>query len=77
LHFAAGLGVPTLALYGPTSAKQWAPLGARHRVLQGTVCTCPGAQGHCTSTHPCLAGVSVETVAAALQTVLAAEVTPA
>lgn len=74
LHFAAGLGVPTIALYGPTSARQWAPLGARHRVLQGAACTCPGAQSHCTSPHPCLAGLSPATVAATLQSVLAAAV---
>lgn len=32
-HLAAQLGVPTLALFGPTDAKIWAPVGPRVRVL--------------------------------------------
>jgi hypothetical protein len=34
-HLAALLGTPTLALFGPTRAAVWRPLGARVRVLQG------------------------------------------
>ena len=36
LHFAAGLGVPTISLFGPSSPVQWAPIGRRHQVLRGT-----------------------------------------
>lgn len=32
-HIAAALGVPTLALFGPTNPKVWAPRGARVRVM--------------------------------------------
>lgn len=68
LHFAAGLGVATVALYGPSSVAQWSPIGARHRLIQGTACTCPGAQGHCSSTTPCMAGISPAAVFKLLQT---------
>ncbi|MBW7904024.1 MAG: hypothetical protein LC135_14220 [Phycisphaerae bacterium] len=34
-HLAALLGMPTLALFGPTRAAVWRPLGARVRVVQG------------------------------------------
>ncbi len=58
LHFAAGLGVPTIALFGPSSVSQWAPLGAQHRVLQGGPCSCAGSVGICQSANPCLAAIS-------------------
>ncbi len=48
LHFAAGLGVPTLALFGPSSPIQWAPVGAQHRFLTGSACIC-GNVGVCES----------------------------
>lgn len=60
LHFAAGLGVPTVALFGPTVISQWAPLGKQHRVLQGGPCTCAGQVGVCQSQSPCMAKISPE-----------------
>ncbi len=48
LHFAAGLGVPTLSLFGPSSPAQWAPIGPQHRFLSGASCTC-GNVGVCQS----------------------------
>jgi heptosyltransferase-2 len=35
MHVAAAVGVPVLSLFGPTEPAQWAPTGARHRVLRG------------------------------------------
>jgi heptosyltransferase III len=40
LHFAAGVGTPTLALFGPTSSVRWAPVGQQHRFLTGSACSC-------------------------------------
>ena len=34
-HLAAALGVPTVALFGPTRPEHWAPRGERVRVLLG------------------------------------------
>jgi ADP-heptose:LPS heptosyltransferase len=65
LHFAAGLGVPTLALFGPSSPAQWAPVGAQHRFLTGGACTC-GNVGVCESANPCLAAITPEQVFAEL-----------
>jgi heptosyltransferase III len=62
LHFAAGLGVPTVALFGPSVVSQWAPLGPQHRVLQGGPCTCDGRVGVCQSASPCMAAISPEAV---------------
>jgi heptosyltransferase-3 len=67
LHFAAGLGVPTVSLFGPTSASQWAPIGKRHQVLTGSACTCDGHLSVCQSASHCLAAISPEQVLACLQ----------
>jgi ADP-heptose:LPS heptosyltransferase len=61
LHFAAGLGVPTLALFGPSSPVQWAPIGLPHRILTGSSCTC-GNVGVCQSVNHCLAAITPEQV---------------
>jgi ADP-heptose:LPS heptosyltransferase len=39
MHMAAALGIPVLALFGPTDARRTGPYGPRHRVLNaGTEC---------------------------------------
>lgn len=58
MHFAAALGVPTLSLFGPTSAQRWAPLGARHRWFQGCLCPCSGHAAACSAAHPCMAAIT-------------------
>jgi ADP-heptose:LPS heptosyltransferase len=66
LHFAAGLGVPTLALFGPTSPARWAPVGDRHPFLTGGSCGCDGNSAVCTAAVHCLAKISPEQVFVAL-----------
>jgi ADP-heptose:LPS heptosyltransferase len=67
LHFAAGLGVPTVSLFGPSSPVQWAPICQRHQVLTGSACTCDGNLSVCQSASHCLAAISPEQVFAGLQ----------
>ena len=43
-HLAASLGVPTLALFGPTDPVKWSPLGPRVRVLQEGIPCRPGGE---------------------------------
>lgn len=52
MHIAAYSGCPTLSLFGPTQAWEWAPRGARHRAI--------------VSPDGTMEGISVETVADAL-----------
>ena len=73
LHFAAGLGVPTISLFGPSPAGEWAPLGEPHRMLQADNCTCGGDTAVCLSPNPCMASISSEVV---LRLVLAGPATP-
>lgn len=62
LHLAAGLGVPTIALFGPSSPERWAPLGERHHVLQGGPCSCGADTGVCRAPSPCMAAISPDAV---------------
>lgn len=41
-HLAAWLGVPTLAIFGPTDPRRWAPRGRRVRVITAAPCVCKG-----------------------------------
>ncbi len=59
LHLAAGLGVPTLGLFGPTASSRWAPLGERNRHLQGGLCPCSGHLHTCAQPERCLDSISV------------------
>jgi ADP-heptose:LPS heptosyltransferase len=72
LHFAAGLGVPTISLFGPTSPARWGPLGSRHQILAAGACQCEANSAVCTAGRHCLAEISPEQVAAALRKVLGA-----
>jgi heptosyltransferase III len=58
LHFAAGLKVPTISLFGPSSSSQWAPLGRRHHALQGGHCTCGSTTQVCVGSSHCMAAIS-------------------
>ncbi len=40
-HLAAALGVPTVACFGPTDPRRWAPRGSHITVLTGLRCACP------------------------------------
>jgi heptosyltransferase-3 len=67
LHFAAGLGVPTISLFGPTPPARWAPLGKSHQILTCGPCGCDGHSAACTAPRHCLALISPEQVLAALR----------
>ena len=67
LHFAAGLGLPTISLFGPSSPLRWAPVGARHKALTGGACQCDGHSAVCQAARHCLTEISPQQVFAALQ----------
>lgn len=62
LHLAAGLGVPTVGLFGPSPANKWAPLGPQHRALQVERCVCGFDTSVCLCASPCMATLSPEAV---------------
>ena len=58
--------IPEVGLFGPSSPTQWAPVGARHRFLAGSPCTC-GNVGVCESPKHCLAAITPEHVFAEIR----------
>lgn len=62
LHFAAGLGVPTISLFGPSSPTRWAPVGNRHHVLVTSSCSCGAGSKICSQANFCLATIAPEQV---------------
>lgn len=79
LHLAGMLGLPGVVLFGPTSARQWAPPGLT--VLRGRAgcrpCTLDTADLACDRafpTPPCLEAITLDEVAAAVDRILAATV---
>ena len=69
LHFAAGLGVPTISLFGPSSPERWAPIGPRHQRLSGDACRCDAHSAVCQRDAHCLAAISPERVLECLRKV--------
>jgi lipopolysaccharide heptosyltransferase II len=74
LHIAAGLHVPTVSLFGPSSVDKWAPRGNGHRVVgkrltcspcsrYGTIPPCPHDVG-------CMADITVDEVVEVVELVL-------
>jgi ADP-heptose:LPS heptosyltransferase len=70
LHFAAGLGVPTISLFGPSSPVRWAPAGKLHRMLKGSPCSCGPGVSICQTADFCLAAITPGQVLDSLQTIL-------
>ncbi len=70
-HFAAALGVPTIALFGPTDPLRWGPKGTNVEILQGPCCQCQdwNAVQQCTE-KICLTH-SVEDIVQAVERLLA------
>jgi len=70
-HVAAALGVPVVAIFGPTSPERWRPLSPRSEVVRVPLACSPCSNhgdkacplGH----HDCMQKLSVEQVLAAVQ----------
>jgi ADP-heptose:LPS heptosyltransferase len=59
-HFAVGLGTPSIGLFGPMLPDRVAPLEGNFRTLVGRECTCCVHARECTSSNPCIQGITVE-----------------
>lgn len=75
LHFAAGVGTPTLALFGPTASVRWVPVGGQHRFLAGSACSCYNV-GTCQSANHCIAAITPEQVFAEIKKMIQPPGTP-
>ncbi len=73
MHVAAGLGVPTLALFGPTNEQETRPLGPHAELLVGEAFCRPCKLRHCPIDHRCMKSLSVERVFHAARSMLLQE----
>ena len=74
MHVAAALGVPTIALFGPTDENGTRPLGAQSEVLAGVADCRPCKLRECPIDHRCMTSLSVDAVFEAARARLAANV---
>jgi len=72
MHLAAAVGVPVVAVFGPTDADATAPLGGGHRIVREPVPCSPCLLRECPIDHRCMRGLSVERVLQEVEDVLAA-----
>lgn len=76
VHLAAGLGVPTVALYGAGQHGRFHPGGGHVKIVQ-TQIACGGCQWHCLWDRlACVADLPVETVLGAAEAMLAGDAAP-
>lgn len=62
MHVAAALGVPTIALFGPTNEHETAPLGPRAEMIAGVAECRPCKLRHCPIDHRCMTSISPDAV---------------
>ena len=71
-HLAAFLGIPTVAIFGPSSPKRWSPVGPATTVLRGEADCAPCFEKDTVNCKDpqCLSGVSVDMVLHAVRGLL-------
>ena len=77
MHFAAGLGTPTLSLFGPSRVDLWAPVGPHARCLSAPGCTCNPEWTRCAQATSCFERLTPDAVWAAAEALLAPATTHA
>jgi heptosyltransferase-2 len=70
MHIAAGLGVPTIAIFGPTSPEETRPLGANVTVIRHKADCAPCFKRECPVDHRCMTAVTVDEIVETAQRVV-------
>jgi heptosyltransferase-2 len=60
MHIASAMGVPTVAIFGPTDERATGPAGDRYRILRHPVECAPCHLRECPIDHRCMTGVTAE-----------------
>lgn len=66
-HLAVAAGVPTVTVFGPTSPEEWHMGGTRDRIVSARLSCSPCRLLVCPFGTPCMAGVTVDGVYAAIE----------
>jgi heptosyltransferase-2 len=76
MHVAAAVGLPVVAVFGPTDPNGTAPVTSRRTLLQQRVSCSPCFLRHCPLDHRCMTRVEIEAVYAAARDWVAAGSAP-
>ncbi len=71
MHVAAALGVPVVAVFGPTDSRETGPVGDAHRIVREPVHCSPCKLRECPIDHRCMTRIGVDRVIAEAQGMLA------
>ena len=71
MHVAAALGVPVVAVFGPTDDRETGPVGGAHRIVREPVHCSPCKLRECPIDHRCMTRIGVDRVIAEAQGMLA------
>jgi heptosyltransferase-2 len=71
MHVAAALGVPVVAVFGPTDERETGPVGDGHRIVREPVYCAPCKLRECPIDHRCMTRIPADRVAAAAEDALA------
>lgn len=66
MHMAAAVGVPVIALFGPTDERKWGPWGEGHTVITKRL-SCYPCKPHKCADNECMKRISIEEVIDALE----------
>jgi heptosyltransferase-2 len=72
MHVAAALGVPVVAVFGPTDSRETGPVGEAHRIVREPVHCSPCKLRECPIDHRCMTRIGADRVIAEAQGMLAA-----
>lgn len=67
MHVASALGVPVVAVFGPTNPDATSPAGTDDLIVRNKVDCAPCTHRECPIDHRCMTGISVETVVEAAE----------
>ncbi|MDD5558500.1 lipopolysaccharide heptosyltransferase II [Candidatus Methylomirabilis sp.] len=70
MHLASALGIPCVALFGPTDPRRTGPLGSGHQILHDSPACSPCRYRDCPIDHRCMQTLDVERVVAAVEALL-------
>lgn len=62
MHIAAGLGVPTVAIFGPTDPVATGPRGPKTRIIKHDIKCSPCLEPECPTDHRCMLSIEPEQV---------------
>jgi heptosyltransferase-2 len=70
MHVAAALGVPVLAVFGPTDSRETGPVGDTHAIVREPVHCSPCKLRECPIDHRCMTRIGADRVIAEAQGML-------